>query len=82
MGIVGETIFVIVLAGVNGLLDFFSLLLFLLAQLQVEPLLFLRLLHFGGESAPREFNGDGGLVDDLVVLVAEERDGGWRLKPH
>ena len=69
-------VFVIIFAGIDGLLDFVALLLLFLAELKVKPLLFLLFLHLGGEGPPGELDGDGALVHNLVVLVAEERDGG------
>lgn len=56
------------------MLDFIALFLLFLGKLKVKALLFLLLLHLGGKSAPAELNRNGALVDDLEVLVAEERD--------
>ena len=69
-------VFVVILAGIDGLLDLVALLLLFLAELKVKPLLFLLFFHLGGEGPPGELNRHGTLVHNLVVLVAKERDGG------
>jgi len=62
-------VIVVIFASVNRLLNFFTLLLFFLAELEIEALLFLRFFDLSGECAPREFDGNRTFVHDLVVLV-------------
>ena len=69
-------IFLFFFASFDSMLDLFALFLLLLGQLQVETLLLLLLFDLRREGSPGEFDRDGAFVHDLVVLVAEEGDGG------
>lgn len=69
-------IVVVVLAGVDSLFDFVAFFLLLLGQLEVKPLLLLLLFDLRHECTPRELNRDCTFVDDLEVLVTEERNAG------
>jgi len=78
VGVVGVQAGVVALifACFDGLFDLFSFLLFFLAELQIQSSLLRSFLHFGCKRSPGELDWDGTLVDDLVVLVGVERDGG------
>lgn len=67
----------VVLASLNGLLDFVALFLLLLGELLVKTLLFLLLLDLGGKGPPGELDRYRTLVHDLIVLMGEKRDGSW-----
>ena len=69
-------IVVVVLTGVDSLLDFVAFFLLLLGQLEVKPLLLLLFFDLGHECTPRELDRDCTFVDNLEVLVTEESNTG------
>ena len=67
-------VILIILAGLNCLLDLIALFLLFLGKLEVKPLLFGLFFKLGGEGPPRELDGHGALVDNFKVLMREQSD--------
>ena len=75
IGIVGvKALIIIDIVLVEGHADFSAFFDLFLCKLLVKPLLFDLFLHLGGEGAPGEFDRDGAFVNNLKVLVGEQRD--------